>query len=274
VFERAAERVERPGGGPQAMAVRDRAIAYRRMQQSVLCDRVEPWRHGTLMQAREFPLYYDFNVLRVEDGDPGVEAAALAAVADDLQAGFEHRRIEVDDEEAGRRLRPGFEVLGWRVDRLAWLHRPAEPPAVPAPHGVVAIRPAEFVETRPLRLAWKEEDNAWNDTGEFTRVEEDAAARRGVRAMIAGAGEPVGFTTWSAAGAMAEIELAFCLPAHRGRGIGAALLARTIAEARAAGVEEMLIVADDDGDSKRLYERLGFRTVWRQHLFTRLPPAP
>ena len=30
-------------------------------------------------------------------------------------------------------------------------------------------------------------------------------------------------------------------------------------------------LADDDGDSKRLCERLGFRTVWVRHVFTRVP---
>jgi hypothetical protein len=32
-----------------------------------------------------------------------------------------------------------------------------------------------------------------------------------------------------------------------------------------------VIEADDEGDAKRLYERLGFRTVWVRHVFTRLP---
>jgi len=253
------------------MNERERAIVWRRTQQGLLSDRVEPWRHGTLLEASDFPTYYDFNALRVEDGDPGVEAAALAAIADELQASSIHRRIEVEDEEAGRRLRPGFEVLGWRADRLAWLHRPATRPEVAAPEGVVAVRPAGFADTRALRRAWKAEDPSWGDEPEFLLVEEQAAARRGVRAVIADADGPVGFTTWSAVGEDAEIELAFCLAEHRNRGIGAALLARSVEEAAEAGARHVFIVADDDGDSRRLYERLGFRTVWRQHVFTRLP---
>ena len=254
------------------MTDRERAIAWRRSRLAILADRIEPWRFGTLYASGDFPTYFDFNGLRVEGGDPGVEAAAIAAVADELQAGAEHRRVEVDDEEGGRRLRPGFEALGWRADRLGWMSRPADPPPVAAPDGAVAIRPAGFEETRPLRLAWKQEDTTWGDTSEFVLVEEAAAGPRGVRAVVAETGgSPVGFTAWAGAGDLAEIELAYCLAEHRGRGIGAALLARTVEEAAVAGATDVLIVADDDGDSRRLYERLGWRTVWRQHMFTLVP---
>ena len=59
-------------------------------------------------------------------------------------------------------------------------------------------------------------------------------------------------------------------PALRGRGTGGALVA---AAARAGGASETFIVADDEGDPKRLYLRLGFRPVWIQHEFTRRPVA-
>ena len=39
----------------------------------------------------------------------------------------------------------------------------------------------------------------------------------------------------------------------------------------AAGVPATFIVADDEGDPKRLYRRLGFEPVWIQHQFTRRP---
>ena len=39
------------------------------------------------------------------------------------------------------------------------------------------------------------------------------------------------------------------------------------------GASETFIVADDEGDPKRLYQRLGFRPVWIQHEFTRRPSA-
>ena len=52
---------------------------------------------------------------------------------------------------------------------------------------------------------------------------------------------------------------------------GGALVCRALEEAHAGGARHALIEADEDGDSKRLYERLGFRTVWVRDVFTRVP---
>jgi GNAT superfamily N-acetyltransferase len=62
----------------------------------------------------------------------------------------------------------------------------------------------------------------------------------------------------------------YVAPELRGHRTGGALVA---AAARAAGAPETFIVADDEGDPKRLYRRLGFRPVWIQYEFTRRPPA-
>jgi ribosomal protein S18 acetylase RimI-like enzyme len=63
----------------------------------------------------------------------------------------------------------------------------------------------------------------------------------------------------------------FCLPERRNGGLGGDLVAHALAEAHAAGARYALIEADDEGAAKRLYERLGFRTVWVRHSFTRQP---
>ena len=67
----------------------------------------------------------------------------------------------------------------------------------------------------------------------------------------------------------AEVEQAYVRPALRGRGTGGALVRGR--RARRAAASETFIVADDEGDPKRLYLRLGFRPVWIQHEFTRRP---
>jgi GNAT superfamily N-acetyltransferase len=252
----------------------ERAIAWRHGYHAAVCGRIEPWAHGTLARADDLPSYYDYNLARVEGGDPGLSAEALAAAAEPLLADLGHRRIEVEDAAAGARVAPGFAAMGWIHEQLAFLHRelPAEPAAGgarPPRHGA-ELRVESFEASRPLRLAWQDE-SIWDDQPGFTALEEEVARRRGTRAAIGYVdGEPAGFAAFSAHGDAAEVELVFCLPARRDRGLGGALVTHALAAAHAAGARHAWIEADDVGDAKRLYERLGFRTVWVRHSFTKV----
>ena len=126
--------------------------------------------------------------------------------------------------------------------------------------------------TRELRLDWARAEGLEISEAEFQRqadAEEDVGRRRGMRALVAGDG-PDGYALFLTGGGTAEVEQVYMRPSLRGRGTGGALVA---AAARAAGASETFIVADDEGDPKRLYERLGFRRVWIQHEFTRRPSA-
>jgi GNAT superfamily N-acetyltransferase len=249
---------------------RESAIVWRRAQQAAVCDRAVRWEHGTAVSATELPSFWTYNSVRVEGPDAGLDAGALVAVADALQADLTHRHVEVEDEAAGERLRPGFEALGWTTERLVWMAL-AGPPHGPPPAADITEIP--FARTRPLREAWAQD---WAGGAEqvrrFLPLEDSVAARRGTRAMAAwGAdGELIGFASFSVVGTTAEVEQAFVSPAWRGGGIGGALVAAAVLEARARA---SFIVADDEGDPKRLYARLGFAPVWIQHVFTRRPPA-
>ena len=78
----------------------------------------------------------------------------------------------------------------------------------------------------------------------------------------------MGFATFGRRDDTAEVEQVYVTDSQRGGGIGGALVS---AATRRAGAPATLIVADDEADAKRLYERLGFATVWLQHVFTRRP---
>ena len=236
-----------------------------------MCDRIEPWHHGTVVRATEMPTYWDYNAVRVEDGDPGLSAEELIEAADVLQEGLAHRRLELEDAGAGARLRADFESAGWASERLAWMRR-AGPPPRPSP----SVEEVPYAATRELRDAWHRGSEWWADdpaAEHFLELEESVAARRASRAFtIQEAGEPVAFVTlWAPpdAGA-AEVEQAFTLPERRGAGLGGALVTSALAAARR---EIGWIVADDEGRPKRLYERLGFRTVWVQYAFIRYPES-
>ena len=163
---------------------------------------------------------------------PARAPSDLAAAADRLQDGLRHRRIEIEDEAAGTRLRPGFERLGWKTTRLVWLAL-SEPPAGPDFEEV----PIEV--TRALRLEWARSEALEISESEFQRqadAEEDVARRRGVRALVERDedGEPAGYALFLTDGETAEVEQAYVQPALRGRGTGGALVA---AAARAGGGE-------------------------------------
>jgi ribosomal protein S18 acetylase RimI-like enzyme len=251
-------------------AAAERAIAWRHGYHAAVCSRIEPWAHGTIARAPDVPSYYDYNLARVENRAPDLDAEALAAAAEPALADLDHRRIEVEDEMAGARVAPGFAAMGWVVERLAFLHRELPAPATVGAHGA-ELRVEAFEASRPLRMAWQGE-SIWGDPPGFVLIEEQVAARRGTRAAVGYLeGEPAGFAGFSAHGDTVEIETLFCLPERRNGGLGGALVARALEEAHAHGARHALIEADDTGDAKRLYERLGFRTVWVRHSFTRAP---
>jgi ribosomal-protein-alanine N-acetyltransferase len=69
-----------------------------------------------------------------------------------------------------------------------------------------------------------------------------------------------------------EAELLLCAaePAWRGRGIGEALVARVVDSAREQGGRRVFLeVREDNGQARRLYERLGFALVGRRRGYYR-----
>ena len=168
-----------------------RALAWRHGYHAAVCERIEPWAHGTVVRADDVPTYYEYNLARVEGPDPGLDAEALAAAAEPALAGLGHRRIEVEDTAAGERLAAGFAALGWVVERLAFLHRELPGPDLGGRHGA-ELRVEGFEASRPLRVAWQGE-SIWGDEEDFVLLEERVATLRGTRAAVGYLeGEPAG----------------------------------------------------------------------------------
>jgi ribosomal protein S18 acetylase RimI-like enzyme len=228
---------------------------------------LEPFAHGTVLRTPLAPDYWDVNTVRVEGSDPGFGADALIALADELQDGLRHRRVEVEDERLGARVRPDLRAAGWLADRLVFMHRAGPPPAWPD-----GVEEVPFVQTRALRMLWHDSERWGDEEALHLESQEAVAARTGVRAFaVPEGGELVGFAALLPGAGAAEITELFVAPAHRRRGLGARLVAAALA---AGGHASNWIVADDEGRPKRLYERLGFRAVWRLYSFIRLPEDP
>jgi ribosomal protein S18 acetylase RimI-like enzyme len=242
-----------------------RARALRHAVQAAVCDVFEPWEHGTVVRATRFPSYWDFNVVRVE-GDPGPDVDELVAFADQALAGLRHRRIDVEEIEVGEALRSGFRDRGWLSERLVWmLHDGSKRPG-----SAIAVEEVPYDSARDLRIQWHEEDFPGRTADDYLAQAREADALLGARVLaVLDAGTPVAFTQLDWIGRSAEVAQVYVRPDRRGRGLGTALTSAAVEAA--AGADDVLIVADDEGRPKELYARLGFRPAWTAIELLRLP---
>ncbi len=90
--------------GPPGHRVIERIHAFMRRAEEGVCDEVVKTAHGTAMLTPSLPLVWQVNAIRVED--PQASVAQLVAEADEVQAGFGHRKLVMHDERLGERLAP------------------------------------------------------------------------------------------------------------------------------------------------------------------------
>jgi GNAT superfamily N-acetyltransferase len=251
-------------GGDSEQAARD----WRRRILMTLCDVVEPWEHGTVYRATGYPDYWDYNVVQV-DGDPGIGAADLIALADKKLEGMRHRRVDFLDAEAGEATRGEFESAGWQTTRLLWLRHDE-----PLPAGATAdVEEVDYDAAVDLRREWNAEDFPGIDQESHLDVAKGVSMTRGVQVIASlEDGAPVGFAQIEYIGDSAEITHVFVSAKHRGSGRGTEIT-RAAIEAAAGNVDDLWIMADDEDRPKELYKRLGFRPAWVSTEFLRLPQS-
>lgn len=248
-----------------AAELEDAAKAWRRAILETVCDETEPWEHGTVFLARRYPNYWDYNIVQV-DGDPGLSAPELVAVADARLRDFRHRRIDFLSADAAEKVRADFKKAGWTSTRLVWMHHDEPLP----PGSALAAEEVDYEEVAALRLAWNEEDFPGVDQGDHAREAREVAMTRDVRVIASREGDVlVGFAQLEYIGDRAEITQVYVSPDHRGSGRGTAI---TRAAIEAAGdVGDLWIIADDEDRPTELYARLGFRPAWTAVEFLRMP---
>jgi ribosomal protein S18 acetylase RimI-like enzyme len=232
--------------------------------------REEPFAYGTALFDERLPRRWDSNYLLVERLPEDVSAGELAREAERIQgaADLRHRKLEVRDEVAGRRLEPEFRELGWAVNRhvLMALHR--------APDRAADSVVVEEVELDALRAPRAEQLRSY----EWAEDDEVLAQLHEAKTLFAGRietrffavlqdGRPVSWTDLYLAGDVAQIEDVGTLDAHRGRGYARAVVLRAAAEARAADADLVFLVADDQDWPKELYRKLGFDDLGRIYEF-------
>ena len=238
------------------------------------CDHRVPFSHGTALFNLSLPRVWDLNFMRLESWDDPPSAYELALEADRVQggAGLWHRRITVEHEQTALALLPGFRKLGWSVQRhLVMAHRrPSE----------LAANGTRVIEIDPERLRAERHDFL----GE-ARIGVDAdAVRQLADRVLATAratelrlfaherdGAVVSVCELYSDGRSGQIEDVATRSAHRGRGLGRAVVLEALEASLRAGHDLTFIVADEDDWPRRLYERLGFETIGRLHYFAKAP---
>jgi len=244
----------------------ERIRSFRRDLQRRTAERVVETAHGVAYLTDSTPEVYDHNYVSVEE--PAVSAKALAADADDALADRLHRRVIAEqgtpglaDEFAGLRYTLASHLVlahGRRPDRLV---------------DTSMIREVTLEEILPartdaiLRESWGSDDIA-AQLNDAKRHVVAAVSTRFFAAFVGG--EVAGWCELRTRDGVAQIEDVEVAVEHRGRGLGRAVVQHALAEGqRSAEVVFLEALADDW--PRELYAKLGFVSVDRRDVYTRLP---
>jgi len=199
-----------------------------------------------------------------------LDAAAVEALAGELQAGLPHRRVLVEDERHGERLAAELVARGWRSEPLLLLGRDGAlaPPQAPAPAEEVP-----YGQVRGLRDEWLRSE-PWA-TGDELVAEAHEADRRlfagtPTRAFAAFEQDrPLAYALLLDGGRDGMLEDVYTTPQARGRGLSTSVIAAVLHAARAEKHETVFVPTDAEGRARALYERLGFAPLVLQYRFTK-----
>jgi ribosomal protein S18 acetylase RimI-like enzyme len=235
-------------------------------------DRVESFRWGTALLTPSLPQVWDLNLLRVERLPRTAPGRRIAAAADELLTGLDHRKVTCDDAELGVRLAPELAALGWDPEVLLVMAWPGGDP--PSPAGGPPVREgshAELADTYHAMLA-----GAHGDARAVVDqlLDESARVRSAQRLFVCADGRPASLCRVYMQDATAEIDDVGSLPQFRRRGLASALTLGAVRFARAAGCHLIFLRADASDRPRDLYARLGFRIIGRHYSWVvRRPPA-
>jgi GNAT superfamily N-acetyltransferase len=228
-------------------------------------ERVElhPW--GAVVTDSRFPLIWDVNYARVETDDAALSLGDVEAALDPAleRSGAVHRHVVVFHPEALTGIVVAASSRGARLtwDDVMLLENAAMEPAPSVAVEEVAEVDGPFLDAvrRSLR-AFEVEDPAV--AGELVRIESEVLLPAGKRWFRVGApGAEAALGSLVPLGDVGLVDHVVTFPFARRRGYADAIVRRIAAEARSAGVRDLVLLADPNGDAGRLYERIGFRTV-------------
>jgi predicted GNAT family acetyltransferase len=249
-----------------------RAMTFEGTLLEAVVERIEPNPLGSAVFTDSLPLIWSLNHLRVERAN--ATADEIAAEAERLQGGLQHRRVAIEDEATGRGLEPGFTALGWKPDVFLFMVPRRDPHRRVDTSGVVEV---EREELRPIRETilgeWLGDvkGEVMSQLAESDRRYAEAGNARHFAVHVDG--KAVSSTDLFSNGRVAQIEDVGTLPDHRGVGHASAVVMKALEEARAMGHEFIFLVADARDWPKEMYGRLGFHGVGEKYSYL-LHPLP
>ena len=241
----------------------DRCVAFLRDFALRTAERTAEGRFGIAVFNDRLARVWSLNYVLAERDLDRVSAGDLAHDADRLlgAAGLVHRKVEVHQGEAGKRLEPKFRALGWSVEHdLVMPHRRA-------PDREADIGAVEELRADQLEEAWAEgtrgEPHGRDEEVVRQLVEQKHVfAAAGARFFAARAEGKIATTCdLYSDGRTAQIESVLTLERFRNRGLARAVVSRALAEARADGHDLTFLLAHHDDWPRHLYTKLGFDEV-------------
>jgi GNAT superfamily N-acetyltransferase len=245
-----------------------RALEFQRHLDRVLATRVEETAWGAAIHRDDLPRVTDLNVLVVDRGADGLDAPALMAEADQVQAGLPQRAIRVDDQEAATRIAPGFAAAGWLVHRSALMLLRREPDRVIASSDVteVDVDGIRIAREAAVRRVYRDLDVAAEAVVVGALQSEDARVRA-FAALVGGEVAAYCLLRIGAGGAkLVEVE---ALARSRGHGVGRATIWAAVSAARREHAVPIFVECQDEEWQKSVYRRLGFDEAGKIHRFVR-----
>lgn len=251
-----------------------RIEAFCRWCMDASSSRTSSSRFGTALYHDDFPNRWLSNALRVEGSVHGATPAEVAAEADRLFDGFEHRTLFVESDEEGTRLAAGLVELGYEHDRLVYqaLRRERDRPPPPLEAAEVSFVDIRGVAVHAnLRGHGGMTQEVSEMLADFSRELVDRIGARFFATSIDG--EVVGYCELYVHDGMAQIEDVNTHSDFQSRGVARAFLAAAIDSARDAGADPVFLIADDADWPKQLYAKLGFDEVGHFREFIKPPPG-
>jgi len=247
---------------------RSRALEFQRELDELLATRVEPMQWGAAIFRDDLPRAVDLNLLRIDAAGADLDAHALMAEADKLQAGLPHRAVRVLDPGFAAQVAPGFSAAGWLLRRTAIMvqrrlrNRPVD---------ASSVRELTIHAVRGARRAAIMHEHRDLDVG--AEVLAAGALRvKGVAPRVFGAATGSDVTAYCmlrARGDVAKITEAEALTSAGGRGLGNAVIAEAVLAARRGGASLVFVEAANEDWAKWTYRRMGFDEAGTLHLFVR-----